>query len=443
MMNKEFTPLLIRGGHIIDPTQGIDETGNLLITDGKISWLGIGEVTQPQPDYDVLPAEGLIVCPGFIDLHCHLRQPGFDEKETISTGTRAAARGGFTTICCMPNTNPPLDNRAAIEYVKSKAASEGVVRVLPVGCISRGRNGEELAEMGELASAGVIAFSDDGAPVMNSRLMRKALDYSRTLGLPIIDHCEDTALTEGGQMNEGIISTRLELKGMPNAAEENMIARDLALARSTGGLLHIAHASTEGSVDLIRRAKKQGVRVTAEVTPHHLTLTEEKVTGYDTNAKVNPPLRTRKDIQALIQGLKENVIDIIATDHAPHAEADKLCDFTRAAFGISGFETALGSLMSLVHDGQLTLSLLISRLTCEPARIIGNKHGKLGTLAVGAPADITVFNPNMEWTVDATTFASKGKNTPLDGSVLKGRVMATISRGKPVYKDDSIKLETI
>jgi len=432
-------PLLIQGGRIIDPSQGIDEIGSLLITKGKISWLGIGAL--PQTDYDTLNARGLIVCPGFIDLHCHLRQPGFEEKETIATGTRAAARGGFTTICCMPNTNPPLDSQSVIDYVKSKAATEGVVRVLPIGCISKGRQGQELAEFDELASAGVIAYSDDGKPALNSRIMRQALDYSRAFDLPIIDHCEDTTLTEGGQMNEGAISTKLGLPGMPAVAEEIIVARDLALARLTGARLHIAHVTTGGSVDLIRHAKEKGIKVTAEVTPHHLTLTEEKVIGYDTNAKVNPPLRTKQDIHALIQGLKENVIDIIATDHAPHSEVDKLCEFALATFGISGFETALGSLMSLVYNGELTLTTIIAKLTCEPAKIIGDKCGKLGTLAVETSADVTVFDPDVEWVVDTTAFASKGKNTPLAGSTLKGKVMATLSQGKLVYKEDSIKVE--
>jgi dihydroorotase len=437
-MSKLRKPLLIQGGRIIDPSQGIDEISNLLITEGKISWLG--KEAPPPTDYDTLDAKGLIVCPGFIDLHCHLRQPGFEEKETIATGTQAAARGGFTTICCMPNTNPPLDSQSVVDYVKSKAATEGVVRVLPIGCISKGSQGHELVEFDELASAGVIAYSDDGKPVINSRIMRLALDYGRALGLPIIDHCEDTTLTEGGQMNEGAISTRLGLPGMPAVAEEIIVARDLALARLTGARLHIAHVSTEGSVDLIRRAKENGIKVTAEVTPHHLTLTEEKVIGYDTNAKVNPPLRTKQDIQALIQGLKENVIDIIATDHAPHSKVDKLCEFALATFGISGFEIALGSLMSLVHNGELTPATLIAKLTCEPARIIGDKCGKLGTLAIGTLADVTVFDPNMEWVVDTSAFASKGKNTPLAGSTLKGKVVTTISQGKLVYKDDSISL---
>ncbi len=434
-------PLLIRGGHIIDPCQGLDEIGSLLITDGKIAWSGRGETIPPLPDYAVLPAQGLIVCPGLIDLHCHLRQPGYEDKETIATGSRAAARGGFTTICCMPNTDPPLDNRAMIDYVKSTAVKEGAVRVLPIGCISRGGKGKELAEMRELASAGVIGYSDDGSPAANSRLMRQALEHSCLLDLPVIDHCEDTALTEGGLMNEGATSAKLGLRGIPAAAEEIIVARDLALAQLTGGWLHIAHVSTEGSVNLIRRAKERGIKVTAAVTPHHLTLTEEKVNGYHTNAKVNPPLRTEPDIQALIRGLKDNVIDITATDHAPHTEADKQCEFALAPFGISGFETALGSLMSLVHSGKLPLITLIAKLTGEPARIIGDKYGKLGTLEIGTPADITIFDPTLEWVVDTGAFASKGKNTPLAGSVLKGKVMATISQGKLVYKDDSITMK--
>jgi len=433
--------LLIQDGHIIDPSQGIDEIGSLLITEGKISWLGKGKVTPPQPDYDVLHVQGLIICPGFVDLHCHLRQPGFEEKETIATGTKAAAKGGFTTICCMPNTNPPLDNQTTVDYVKSIVATEGVVRVLPIGCISKGRKGQELTEMSELASAGVIGYSDDGDPAANSRLMRQALEHSCALDLPIIDHCEDKVLSEGGLINEGVISTKLGLPGIPTAAEEIIVARDLALAELTGGWLHIAHVSTEGSVDLIRRAKDKGIKVTAEVTPHHLTLTEEKVIGYNTNTKVNPPLRTKRDIQALIQGLKENVIDIIATDHAPHTEADKLCKFDVAASGISGFETALGNLMSLVHDGQLNLVTLIAKLTCEPAKIIGNKHGKLGTLNIGAPADVIIFDTDLEWVVDTKDFVSKGKNTPLAGSRLKGKVVATISQGKLVYKNEATKIE--
>jgi len=400
-------PLLIPNGRLIDPGQGIDETGNLFIAEGKIGWLGQGKL--PRADYDILDAGGLIVCPGFIDFHCHLRQPGFEEKETIASGTQAAARGGFTTVCAMPNTTPPQDTPSVIDYVKSTAASQGAVRVLPIGCVSKERKGQEAVDFTALASAGVIAFTDDGEPVSNSRLMTQALEFSRLLGLPIIDHCEDKSLTGGGQMNQGALSTKLGLGGIP-------------------------------SVELIRRAKKRGVRVTAEVTPHHLTLTEETVAGYNTSAKVNPPLRTREDINALIKGLNDRVIDIIATDHAPHTRADKEIEFTRAAFGISGLETALGSLMGLVHRGELALPVLIASLTSEVAKIIGDKHGRLGTLAVGAPADVTLFDPNKEWLVAPNTFASKGKNTPLAGATLKGKVMATIYGGKIVYIDDKMEM---
>jgi len=434
-------PLLIKDGRILDPSQRIDEIGSLLIKEDKIAWLGRGEASPPRSNYDILPARGLIVCPGFIDLHCHLRQPGFEEKETIATGTKAAARGGFTTICCMPNTSPPLDSKTTVNYVREEAAREGVVRVFSIGCVSKGRKGEELAPLSGLAAAGVVGFSDDGDPVLNTGLMLQALRHSRTLGLPVIDHCEHTELTRGGAMNWGRVSMELGLRGMPAAAEELMVIRDLELAQLTGGWLHIAHVSTEGSVELIRQAKNKGIRVTAEVTPHHLTLTEEKIKSFDANSKVNPPLRTEKDIRALIDGLNDNTIDIIATDHAPHTEADKRCDFVDAPFGISGFETALGSLMSLVHNGQLTVTTLISKLTSGPAGIIGERHGKLGTLATRAIADVTLFNPDKEWKVDTHDFVSKGRNTPLAGSTLKGKVMATISRGQIVYKDKSIKIK--
>jgi dihydroorotase len=380
----------------------------------------------------------MVVCPGFIHLHCHLRDPGYEDKEIIASGTRAAAGGGFTTICCMPNTNPPLDNVTTIEHVKSKAASEGVVRVLPIGCVTVGRKGEDLAPLSELAMAGVIGYSDDGDPVRTSGLMRQVLEQSRELNLPIIDHCEDLSLFNGWLINEGVVSNKLGVPGEPAAAEEIVVARDLMLAESTGGWVHIAHVSSAGSVELIRRAKEKGIRVTAEVTPHHLTLTEEKVLGLDASAKVNPPLRTEKDIQALIAGLKEGVIDIIATDHAPHTKAEKAAEFSVAPSGFSAFETALGSLMGLVHDGRLALSELISRLTLEPAKILGGKFGELGTLATGSPADVVIFDPEKEWVVDPDDFASKGKNTPVAGSMLRGKVMATIAGGKLVYKDSSI-----
>jgi dihydroorotase len=431
--------LLIRGGRIIDPSQKIDAAGDLYISEGKIAWLSVQRAGSLPENHKVIESEGMVVCPGFIDLHCHLRQPGFEEKETIATGTRAAAKGGFTTVCCMPNTEPPVDKAEVVEYVKSVAAKEGAVRVLPVGCITECRKGGKLADSGELSASGAVAFSDDGSPVMDSNIMRSALEYSQESGLPIIDHCEDFAFSQDGVMNEGSLATKLRLKGIPASAEESMVARDIRLARIVGGRLHIAHVSTAGSVELIRSAKGEGIAITAEVTPHHLTLTEEAVVGYNTNAKVNPPLRTAEDVEALISGLKEGVLDAIATDHAPHTAEDKNCDFNIAAFGISGFETALGSLMMLVHQGKLDLVTLISKLTCEPASIL--RRTDLGTLKPGAVADVVIFDPNKEWVVNPEEFISKGKNTPLAGCVLKGRVMATLFGGEAVYKDESVKLE--
>ncbi len=432
--------LLIKDGRIIDPGRGIDKLGSLLVSEGRILGLVGEDVPSPETGATTLDARGLIVSPGFIDLHCHLRDPGFPEKETLSTGSRAAAKGGFTTICCMPNTSPPLDSRAMIDYVKFTARTQSAIRILPIGCITRGREGKELANMAELAEAGVIGMSDDGSPVMNSTVMRQALEFSRVANLPIIDHCEDINLSRDGQMNEGALAASLGLRGIPDAAEEIMVARDLLLAELTGGWLHICHVSTEGSIELVRWAKEKGVRVTCEVTPHHLTLTEAMVKGFNANAKVSPPLRREKDIEALISGVREGVIDIIATDHAPHTEKEKMSGFASAPSGISVFETALGSLMSLVDSGALTLPALIARLTSEPAKILGNRYGKLGTLSPGAEADIAIFDPDTEWVVDIKDFVSKGKNTPLAGSVLKGRVIATVAHGEVVYQDDSARL---
>ena len=465
MMNNNSIPLLIHGGRIVDPSQGIGQVGDLLVDEGKIMQLGATVILSEAKDLEakqrlMLDATGLVICPGFIDLHCHLREPGFEDKETIATGTKAAAVGGFTTICCMANTNPPLDNRATIDYVKEKASKEGFVHVLPIGCITKGRKGEEICPMAELAEAGVVGFSDDGDPVMNLQVMRSAMDYSRALGLPVIDHCEDKALSRGGIMNEGWVSARLGLKGIPAAAEESMVARDLALAKLTGAKVHIAHVSTGGSVALIRHAKEKGILVTAEVTPHHLTLSEERIissptltpfqeeraesyqlsalSSYDTNAKVNPPLRTEDDIKCLVEGLQDGAIDAIATDHAPHTLADKNCELELASFGISGFETAFGCLMGLVHRGEISLTTLIAKLTAEPAKIIG-KDGQLGILKIGAQANITLFDPDREWVVDSVKFVSKGKNTPFDGYQFKGKVMATIVNGRIAYMDDFLR----
>ena len=430
--------LLIRGGRIIDPSQEIDKITSLLIKEEKIAWLGDGVL--PDEDYAVLEADGLIVCPGFIDLHCHLRQPGFEEKETIATGTLAAARGGFSTVCCMPNTNPPLDNEAVLNYVRTISAREGVIRVFPIGCVTVGRKGEELADLNEMEMNGAVAYSDDGSPVNSPEIMRRALEYSRDFNRPIIDHCENMFLTQGGQINEGAISLEMGLRGIPAAAEEFIVKRDLDLAKETGGHVHIAHVSTEGSVDLIRTAKEEGIHVTAEVTPHHLILTEEDVLKYGTLAKVNPPLRTKRDAIALLRALNDGVIDIVATDHAPHTKADKDSEFTQAAFGISGLETALGSLAGLIFNSELSLNNMIAALTVGPARVLG--YEKLGTLEIGAPADICIFDLHKEWVVDTNKFASKGKNTPLAGQTLKGKVMATIYMGHPVYTDESLKIES-
>ncbi|APV44745.1 dihydroorotase [Dehalogenimonas formicexedens] len=425
---------LIKGGRLVDPAQGIDGKFDIAMADGKVSWIGAGE--PPKNDYTVIDATNLTVTPGFIDLHTHLRQPGFEEKETISTGTAAAARGGFTTICSMPNTNPAVDNRATVDYVKCVASREAVVRVLPIGCISKGRRGETLAELGEMAGAGVIGFSDDGSPVPGARLMKQAMEYAAGLNLPIIDHCEEPSLAEGGQINEGIVATRLGLAGIPNAAEETMIARDIALAKLTGARLHLCHISSKGSIDLIRAAKTGGLKLTAEVTPHHLTLTEERCLGYDTNAKVNPPLRTYADIEALIGALLDGTIDAIATDHAPHTENDKCCEFALAPFGISGLETAFGSLMKLVHSGKMPLPLIVEKLTAGPARVLGNGFETAGSLKVGNPADLVISDPAAEWIVETAKFASKGKNSPLAGEKLKGKVIVTIYNGNIVHEED-------
>ncbi len=434
--------IFITGGRIVDPSLGMDGVGDLVIQDGRIEAVERG-VALPD-GAQVIDASGMVVCPGFIDLHCHLREPGFEYKETIATGTAAAARGGFTTVCAMPNTNPVMDTRAAVEFVLERARVGGVVRVLPIGAVTKGSGGAELAEMAELADAGVVGFSDDGHPVADANVMRQALAYASGLGLPIINHCEVSELSAGGVMNEGWVSNRLGLRGIPAAAEEIMVARDIALAETTGGRLHIAHASAAATVELARRAKDRGLDVTCEATPHHLTLTDEAVMGgpgagpfgplpeaaYDTNAKVAPPLRAREDVAAMAAGLRDGAVDFVATDHAPHGRTEKLCTFDEAANGISVLETALGSLMSLVHAGGLPLPTLVERLTTAPARFLGME---LGALRPGSPADVTIFDPEAEWVVDPAAFASKGKNTPLAGTTLKGRVTATLFGGEIVY----------
>jgi dihydroorotase len=443
--------LYITGGHIIDPFRGIDMVGDVLIREGNLEWVGENGLGMCPDGCQVFSAKGLVVSPGFIDLHCHLRDPGFEEKETIATGTEAAARGGFTAVCCMPNTSPPIDSPDTMTYLRNKVRLEARVRVFPIGCVSEGQRGEKLTDMASLAESGVVGFSDDGRPVVDSDLMRRALERSRLLDLPVMDHCEDLTLTTGGVMNEGPSAAELRLKGMPAAAEESVVERDIELAMLTGARIHITHVSTAGSVEIIRRGKEAGVRVTAEATPHHLTLTEESVSKCGTDAKVNPPLRTAKDVEALVQGVKDGVIDAIATDHAPHALGDKAGDFNSAAFGISGLETALPVLLSLVHEGQLELSTLIARLTSGPAMVLRRVAGMsvlsgypvpegLGMLRAGSPGDLVLFNPDFAWVVDPGRFASKGRNTPWAGRLLRGKVMATVVGGEVVYRDDSVEM---
>ncbi len=446
-MSDESKPILVRGGRILDPARGVDLVGDVLVESGRIAAVDARIEAQGAR---VIDAKGLVVCPGLVDIHCHLRDPGFEYKETIETGTRAAARGGFTTVCCMPNTNPPIDSRATVEYIQRVAAATASARVLPVGCVSKGRRGEELAELGDLAEAGAVAFSDDGSPVANAELMRRALEYARALGLPISNHCQDPTLAHNGVMHEGWVAARLGLRGEPSAAEESMVARDIALAELTGGRVHIAHVSTAGSVELVRQAKARGLPVTAEATPHHLTLTHELVMSssssnglaYDTDAKVMPPLRTADNVAACVEGLRDGTIDAISTDHAPHAPVDKLCEFDDAPSGIIGFETALALVLSLVHDDKLDLATLLHRMTAGPVAAFGLDRidglAGLGSLAVGAPGDVLVFDPNAEWTVDPERFASKGRNTPLAGRVLKGQVVATISMGRPIFTTESV-----
>jgi dihydroorotase len=453
------TVTVLHAERIIEPALDRDGPGAVAIADGHVRAIGSDEQVRARLEalgiaegwHDVTLPAGSILAPGFVDLHAHLREPGFEDKETIRSGAEAAARGGFTTLCAMPNTQPVMDSVATLTYVLQRA-QDAPARIRPIAAITRDEAGAELSEMMELAAAGAVAFSDDGQPVSNGRLLRSALEYAAPLGLPIVEHCQDRDLVGGGLMHEGTISTLLGLPGWPAAGEEIMLARDLALVRLTGARYHAAHLSTAGAVALIRQAKAEGLPVTAEVTPHHLLLTDAWVAGeragplaealremglplppgarYDTNTKVNPPLRSAADAAALLEGLRDGTIDAIATDHAPHTTVDKACEYATAAFGISGLETALAALLALVHTGQLALPELIAALTMRPARA-----WKLdaGTLAEGTPADIAIFEPSAEWTVAPEEMASRGKNTPLAGLTLRGRVSQTWLGGRPVY----------
>lgn len=422
--------LLIKGGTVINPAEGSVLEQDVLISGGIISKKGRN---LSSTGADVLDAEGKLVVPGLIDMHVHLREPGYEAKETLLTGARAAVRGGFTSVACMPNTRPVTDNAALVAYIKHTGIAMNLARIYPIGAITRGSKGQELAEMGDMKKAGAIAFSDDGQPVADAALMRRAMQYARMLGMTIISHCEDKELSSGGAMHEGYMSTLLGLKGIPASAEEVMVARDIILAEETGCRLHIAHVSTAGSVRLVREAKARGVRVTAEVTPHHFTLTDEAVVGYDTSTKVNPPLRTAFDVAAVKEGLADGTIDVIATDHAPHTIEEKDVEYDRAPFGMVGLETALGLVWTeLVDGGVLTPLQAVTKMTLQPARVL-NIPG--GTLGAGAPADITIIDPAAQETVEPALFESKGRNTPFAGRVLKGLPWAAIVGGRVVMME--------
>jgi dihydroorotase len=421
--------ILIKNGRVIDPANRIDAILDILIENGKIVEIG-KELIIPNPELRTIHASHKLVVPGLIDMHVHLREPGYEYKETIKTGTEAALAGGFTSIACMPNTKPVNDNQSVTEFIMDKAKKEGVVNVYPVGAITKGLEGKELSEIGELKSAGVVAITDDGRPVMNSELMRRAMEYASMFDLLIISHCEDLFLSDGGVMNEGFISTELGLKGIPNAAETVMVARDIALAELTGSKLHIAHVSTAGAVGLMREAKLRGIKVTCETAPHYFTLTEREIKNYNTNAKVNPPLRSEGDLRAIGEGLKDGTIDVIATDHAPHSAFEKDVEFDRAPFGIAGLETALSLTLKLTGEGVISIPDAIAKLTINPARVLNlNK----GTLSVGGDADITIINPEKEWLIDVARFKSKGKNSPFHGYKVKGGIEIVIVQGDIRY----------
>lgn len=426
--------ILLKNGHVVDPVNNIDDVCDILIKNGTVEKVEKGITAAGAETIDLA---GKHVFPGFIDMHTHLREPGREDEETIYTGTRAAARGGYTSVVCMPNTFPVIDNSETVEFISAKAKKEGIVHVFPVGAITKGQEGKELAELGDLKDAGVVAVSDDGKSVPDSNLMRHAMEYAGMFALPVLSHCEDTALSKNGVMHEGYYSTILGLTGIPAASEEVMVARDIILSEKTGTHLHICHTSTAGSVKLIRDALKKGVKVTAETAPHYFTLTDELVQNYDPNFKMNPPLRSAKDREAIIEGLRDGTLAVIATDHAPHADYEKDLEFSSAPFGIIGLETAVGlAVTELVLKKVLTLKDLAMKLSVNPAKIL-NLNGR-GHLGKGAVADITVVDLNKEWVVDKKKFASKSRNTPFDGWKLKGEVFMTVVGGKIVYKEGKI-----
>ena len=423
--------LLIANGYLIDPTQGVNAGKNLLIEDGRVA--ALLKSGEPVPEgAQVFDATGLVVAPGFIDLHTHLREPGQEYKETIASGAAAAVAGGFASVCAMPNTDPVNDNPAVTSFIVEQSQGLGLANVFPVGAITKGSKGEELAEMGEMKRAGIVAVTDDGQPVPSPGLMRRALEYARGFDLTVMDHCDDPTLAAGGVMHEGEWSLRLGLRGRPALAEESDAMRDCALAELTGARVHLAHVSTRGAIEAVRRAKERGARVTCEVTPHHFTLTDAACEGFDTNTKMNPPLRSRAHVEAILQALADGTVDAIATDHAPHHTDEKALEFDHAPFGITGLETAVGlALDRLVHPGLIDLARLVELFSLNPARIL-NLEGR-GTLRKGAWGDVTILDPELRWTFDASRSRSKSRNTPFDGWTFHGAPVATIVAGRVVY----------
>ncbi len=423
---------IFRNGRVIDPAKGMDAVADVLILDGRVAEISPQIVMSPERGASVreVDASGKWITPGLIDMHVHLREPGEEYKESIASGTRAAVAGGFTAVACMPNTKPVNDCAAVTEFILKRAAEQGACRVLPVGAISKGLQGKDLAELGELKQSGAVAVSDDGRPVMNSMLMRRALEYSKIFDLLVISHAEDIHLSEGGSMNEGPVSTLLGLRGIPSAAEEVMVARDLLLAELTGGKLHIAHVSAAGSVRLIREAKKRGVSVTAETAPHYFSLTDNEIMQFDTVFKVNPPLRRAADVEAIREGLADGTLDAIATDHAPHSVLEKDVEFDLAANGMIGLESALPIILSLVREGVLSPSEAIAKVTCNPARILG---ASMGSFENGALADLTIIDPEASYVLDCETFQSKSRNCPFSGREVQGLALLTMASGKTAF----------